>query len=156
MSLLFGSHSPWALLSHAFSAPTEILIITSDSSVVDHQSSRGSCPTRLSQIPIYIKKCYHVLDCPWRSRGKTTSGVKTGHGEISALVHFVCSVLASGAFGTTAVSHCLAAFIALPDRRDCSGWRACLDHIDHHASGPAPAQNLVAAVWIGRLATRHC
>jgi hypothetical protein len=61
---------------------------------------------------------------------------------MSALVHFICYVLASGSSGAGPLPYRLVASIAIPARWNRSGRRSLVDLGHRYAAGPNYPQNL--------------
>jgi hypothetical protein len=64
------------------------------------------------------------------------------YGEVFALVHFVCTVLASGASGAVSLPNNLAAIAAFPHHWNCCRRSAGAYRLYHPASGAASPKNL--------------
>jgi hypothetical protein len=60
--------------------------------------------------------------------------MKVCHGEVSSLVHFVRSMLASCPSGLSAISNHLGDIASFSDLRNCREWCALASHIAYNAS----------------------
>jgi hypothetical protein len=67
---------------------------------------------------------------------------RQAYAEISALVHPICFVLASGASGSGSLPRRLGASIAIPDCWNRRGRRSFFDLGHRNAAGPNYPQNL--------------
>ncbi len=79
-------------------------------------------------------------------KNQQISLVGVAYGQVSALVHFVRSVLAVGFVGAGLIPDCLVVPTAFPDLWDCSRGSARADRRAHNASGADLAQDLMRAL----------